>query len=348
MTKSSSLEAFTYAFRHFVEALHNQDMETRGSLLRLSVILAHESAELAAKSLTGRFKVGYEELFKHAFSHALGRPITSESKRRTYFDEAYEKGGLLACSNYRECLMYALTHRMLELTRVRNRLYHEGGHVVGLEGAYKLPRDVCAYMVNLYGVYALLEIANQLPSALRFCFLLYLNYFQEVETGISHKGDLAEAWNALAKKIHEEVHEEAIRFMERLFEGDKYAIEKVNDVLRALRLYGLSKLLTILKDRVLTTSWHVIPSISPEEKERCIIRGVAYTYGQEEVNVALDYWDGRTTTITLLHKGSELCVVSECDKEELHKFLLSAEGLIVKICIEKLPFKYIISALRNI
>jgi len=342
--RNSSIETFTYAFRHFIEALHNQE-GTKGSLLRLSVILIHESAELVAKSLTGSFRANYEELFKQVFSHALGKPSTPKSKHRTYFDVIHNSGGFSACSDYRECLMYALTSRMLELTQVRNSLYHEGGYTIGLKNTYRFLRDVFAYTVNLLGLRTLLEIAEELPPALKFCFFLCLSYFQEVETSFSHKGDLVGAWNAVDKRIREKVHEEGISFVERLFEGNKYAIERVNEVLEAIKPYRLHELIAILKDRVLTSSWYIKYHISPEDREQGIIRGVPYIDRQEEVKVTLDYWDGKTVTITMLHEGAELRTATESDKEELRKFLSSGKSFIVKTCIEKLPFKYIISAL---
>ncbi|RLF01441.1 MAG: hypothetical protein DRK00_11465, partial [Thermoprotei archaeon] len=216
IARQYSLEVFTYAFRHFVEALHSSEAEVRGGLLRPSMVLAHESAELAAKALTGRDRAKYGELFSHAFSHALGRPIYSEGKK-TYFQEVYERGGLRACRDYRECLVYALTQRMLELTKLRNSLYHQGGHVVSLQIAYEFLRDVLAYLVSLYGYQATLEALNKLSPPLRAWFLLSLRYFQKVEELPLSGKDLRGAWEEATRGLRDAIHEDPLRFMEGLF-----------------------------------------------------------------------------------------------------------------------------------
>ncbi len=258
VARQYSLEVFVYAFRHFVEALHNQNAEVRGGLLRLSMVLAHESAELAAKALTGKDRVKYEELFGHAFSHALGRPVYSGGKK-TYLQEVYERGGLRACGDYRECLMYALTRRVLELTKLRNSLYHQGGHVVSLQIAYEFLRDVLAYLVSLYGYQTMLDALNKLPPPLRAWFLLSLRYFKAAEKSLLSGKDLGKAWEQAIKRLRDVVYEDPFKFMERLFEGDSYALGKVSDVLSALEPLNLCETLAILKGQ--GSSYQVVPGV---------------------------------------------------------------------------------------
>lgn len=343
IARQHSLEVFTYAFRHFIEALHSPEVEVQGGLLRLSMVLAHESAELAAKAITGRDKARYEELFGHAFSHALGRPIYSEGKK-TYFQEVYERGGLRACRDYRECLMYALTQKMLELTRLRNSLYHQGGHVVSLQIAYEFLRDTLAYLVSLYGYQTTLEALSKLPPPLRAWFLLSLKYFQKVEGFLLSGKDLRRAWEEATRRLRDAIHEAPLRFMEGLFEGDSYALGKVDDVLSVLKPLNLCETLAILKDRVLATRWYTA-YVSHEEVERGILRVSEYAEKTREIRAAMERWDGMSAMVNLVHEGYELRGATDSDTAELSRLLRDANKFIVKVCVEGLPFRYVISTL---
>ena len=345
VARQYSLEVFVYAFRHFIEALHNQNAEVRGGLLRLSMVLAHESAELAAKAITGRDRAKYEELFGHAFSHALGKPVYSEGKK-TYFQEVYERGGLRACKDYRECLTYALTRRMLELTRLRNSLYHQGGHVVSLQIAYEFLRDVLAYLVSLYGYQAMLDALNKLPPPLRAWFLLSLRYFQAAEELLLSGKDLGKAWEESAKRLRDAVYEDPLRFMERLFEGDSYALGKASKALSALEPLNLYETLAVLKDRVLATKWYSVYA-SPEEVKQGVLRVSEYAEAAREVRVAVERWDGTSAIVNLVHEGYQFRGATGSDAAELSRLLQGAAKFLFKICVEGLPFKYVISALRT-
>jgi len=345
VAKQYSLEIFVYAFRHFIEALHNQNAEVRGGLLRLSMILAHESAELAAKALTGRDRAKYEELFGHAFSHALGRPVYSESKK-TYFREVYERGGLRACGDYCECLMYALTQRMLELTRLRNGLYHQGGHIMSLQITHEFLRDVLAYLVSLYGYQTMLEALNKLSPPLRAWFFLSLKYFQVAEKLLPTRKDLGKAWEEAARRLRDAVYEDPLRFMEGLFEGDSYALGKVGEALSVLKPLNLYETLAVLKDRVLTTKWYS-GYASPKEVKQGILRVPEYAEAAREVRVAVERWDGTSAIVNLMREGYEFRSATDSDVAELSKLLQGADKFVIKICIEGLPFKYVISALST-
>ena len=157
------------------------------------MVPAHKSTELAAKAR-------HEELFSHAFSHTLGNPVYS-GDNKTYFQEVYEKGGLRACKGYHRCLMYALTQKMLELTRLRNSLYHQGGHVVSLQITYEFLRDALAYLVSLYGYQTTLETLNRLPSPLKTWFLLSLRYFKTAEELLLKGKDLREVGKVVKKEV---------------------------------------------------------------------------------------------------------------------------------------------------
>jgi len=345
VAKQYSLEIFVYAFRYFIEALHNQSAEVRGGLLRLSMILAHESVELAARALTGRAKAGYEELFGHAFSHALGKPIYSGGKK-TYFQQLYERGGLRACRSYHECLMYALTQRMLELTRLRNSLYHQGGHVMSLQIAYEFLRDVLAYIVSLYGYQTILETLNKLPPPFRVWFLLSLRYLQTAEEFLLSGKNLDGAWKEVAKRLRDVVYEDPLKFMEGFFEGNSYVYNKVDEVLDVLRPFNLCETLTILKDRILTTKWYLTYA-SPEEIKQGVLRVSVYAKKARKIRVAIECWDSTSVIVNLVHEDSKFYSVTDSDTAELSKFLQGADKLLIKVCTEKLPFRYIISALRT-
>lgn len=345
IARQHSLEVFVHAFRHFAEALHNPEAEVRGGLLRLSIVLAHESAELAAKALTGRGRAKYEELLSHAFSQALGKPVYSGGKK-TYFQEVYEKGGLRACKDYRECLMYALTQRMLELTRLRNSLYHQGGHVVSLQIAYEFLRDALAYLVSLYGYRTTLETLNRLSSPLKAWFLLSLRYFKTAEELLLKGKDLSEAWKEAVKRLGNVVYD-PLRFMEELFEGNTYALGKVNEVIKRISLLDLYEILAVLKDRLLTTRWYSAYA-SPKEVEQGIILHVPERAKKAtRIRVAIERWDGTSAVVNLMHEGYEFRGATDTDATELSRLLQNANKFIVKVCIEELPFNYVISALRT-
>jgi len=344
IARQHSLEVFVYAFRHFAEALHNPEAEVRGGLLRLSIVLAHESAELAARALTGRGRAKYEELLSHAFSQTLGKPVYSGGKK-TYFQEVYEKGGLRACKDYRECLMYALTQRMLELTRLRNSLYHQGGHVVSLQIAYELLRDTLAYLVSLYGYRITLETLNRLSSPLKAWFLLSLRYFRTAEELLLKGKNLSKAWEEATKRLRDSIYEDPLRFMEGLFEGDSYALGKVSDILSVLKPFNLCETLAILKDRVLATKWYSAHA-SPKEVKRGILHVSEYAEAAREVRAAVERWDGTSAIVNLVHEGHEFRGATDNDATELSRLLQNANKFIVKVCIEELPFNHVISTLR--
>ena len=251
VTRQTSLETFTYAFRYFVEALQQDpDSRTRGSLLRLSIILLHESAELAAKSLTGKFDAPYWEVFEHAFSHALGKPISPNSdkkKKKTYFQKIYDEGGLLACKDYRECLMYVLTHRLHELTKIRNKLYHEGGRVVELCNAYEFLRDVFAYFINIYGMKTLLNMIENLPLALKAWLLLSLKYFEKVEEKQVSEAYLIDSWKEISSSIERNLGVKLLRLLEQLFEGNKNSFSIISDKISQLKPFNIFEVMVVLK-----------------------------------------------------------------------------------------------------